>query len=160
MRSLIEARRALETGAAVTAALQAGAVDWSRPHAALDTFATAVSAGEWSATEAAHLAFHLSLLRVVQNRSLDVLLEPLHEVIVTTSLHPELSEPEVWELVWHLPSHRELLAAMESGDRTRTLAAVDAHFAYVDHPRYAEFLDMRLSEIPAVRRRLVEQLSQ
>jgi DNA-binding FadR family transcriptional regulator len=158
MRDLIEARKVFELGIAVAAAKSAQEIDFSDLDKALARFVTAEKTRQWSLTDAAHLDVHLAIGRLSRNRALDVLLVPLSEVIVTTSLHPRLDEPEIWDLVWDVPVHEMIVRALKSGSVEQAIDAIDRHFAYTEDIRYREFLEMRFSEAPDVREELIRHL--
>jgi|tagenome__1003787_1003787.scaffolds.fasta_scaffold20989955_13 DNA-binding FadR family transcriptional regulator len=136
MRQVTEARAAIETNIGPLAAERGTAADWAQMQEDLDRFGTAVDQGRWRAAHDSHLAFHLGLLRAVHLPALEILLKPMHEVIVLSSVPPAADNPELWDVATHPP----ILAALRSGKPQRVRQALEAHFhGFLDDARYAQF---------------------
>lgn len=136
MREVTEARAAIETQLGPVAAERGTDEDWSRMEERLDGFRSAVERADWARAHAQHLGFHLALLGALHMPALDVLLKPLHETIVLSSLPPVADNPDLWDV----PSHPPILAALRDRDADATREALEAHFKrFLDDKRYAEF---------------------
>lgn len=136
MREVTEARAAIETQLAPLAAERGTEDDWQTMEKHLDGFRAAVEHNEWATAHAEHLAFHLALLNAVHMPALEILLKPLHETIVLSSLPPVADNPELWDV----PSHPPILDALRRGDAEAVRDALDAHFQhFLGDKRYADF---------------------
>lgn len=135
MGQVVAGRAALESALAAEAALRGTAEDWVRLRRCLEEFAGAVASARWTAAHRAHLRFHLGIVHALHSPALDVLLRPLHRVIVVSSLPPEVDRQELWGVACHEP----IVAALESGAPAAARAAVDHHFAFLDTADYAAF---------------------
>ena len=136
MREVTEARAAIETQLGPLAAARGTVEDWRRMHERLDGFADAVELKEWSRAHSEHLGFHLALLDAIHMPALGILLKPLHETIVLSSVPPTADNAELWDV----PSHPPILEALERGDADAARDALEAHFTrFLGDTRYAEF---------------------
>lgn len=132
---VISARKTIESAIAHEAAIVGDPEDWDRMQRALDQFTFAVSMGDWGRANVAHLKFHLGLIEAVHEPALSITMQPMHELIVISSLPPETDRVDLWEVELHEP----MLTALRSGDASAARAATRAHYAYIDRPEYAEF---------------------
>jgi GntR family transcriptional repressor for pyruvate dehydrogenase complex len=135
MREVTEARAAIEIHVGPLAAERGSDEDWSRLQGHLDGFADAVERREWRRAHGEHLAFHLALLHAIHLPALEILLNPMHEIIVLSSV-PPTDNPELWDV----PAHPPILAALRERDAGRARAALEEHFQrFLGDERYAEF---------------------
>lgn len=136
MREVTEARAAIEINIGPLAAARGTERDWARMDEHLHGFGEAVQAGEWTRAHAEHLAFHLALLNAVHLPALEILLKPVQEVIVLSSVPPTADNPELWDV----PAHPPILAALRRGDADDVQQALEQHFArFLGDERYAAF---------------------
>lgn len=135
MRDVTEARAAIEISLGPLAATRGTDDDWERMSGHLDGFAGAVERHDWKHAHAEHLAFHVALLRAVHLRALEILLKPMHEIIVLSSV-PPADNPELWDVAAHLP----ILEALRRGDPDGARAALEEHFRrFLGDARYEAF---------------------
>jgi len=131
---VLAARVALESTLAAEAARSGGPETWRPMRAHLQAFEDAVRAADWPVAHAEHLRFHLGIVRALGLPALDLLIEPLQELIIVSSVP---ADPESGEQ-WGLGSHDRIIEALENADPEAARAAVRAHFAYAQSPRYIE----------------------
>jgi GntR family transcriptional regulator, transcriptional repressor for pyruvate dehydrogenase complex len=131
MADVISGRAAIEIELAGLAAERGTAQDWSDMAQHLESVRTAAEQGDWTAGRNAHLAFHLSLLSAIHLPAVAILLRPMQQVIMVSSIQPE-DDPDPWDL----PSHYEVLRALESGDRERARDAMRRHFRFMEREPY------------------------
>jgi DNA-binding FadR family transcriptional regulator len=129
-----DARAAIETQLGPLAARNGTAADWELMDDYLAGFAGAVARRDWEAAHTEHLGFHLALLEAIHLPALELLLTPMQEIIVRSSLPPSVDDPDAWDVDAHYP----VLEALRRGDETATLEALRRHFRFVDDPRYTQ----------------------
>lgn len=135
MGDVIEARSALEIELAPLAARRGTDADWDHISAHLDRFAAALESEDSTTAHEEHLQFHLGILAAIHLPALELLLRPLQQYMLFTSLPPRPDDPDLWEL----PSHYPILEALRAGDEDATREAVRRHFEYMTAPAYAKF---------------------
>jgi GntR family transcriptional regulator, transcriptional repressor for pyruvate dehydrogenase complex len=137
---VFEARATLETDLAAVAAVRSQESDWEAMEENLAAFNEAVKSCEWARAEMCHLAFHVSLLRATRLPALEILLKPLQEIIMLSSLPPSLEGKDLAE-VWSIEDarrHRPILDAVRRRDEEGARTAMREHFPLIDNPRHAE----------------------
>jgi len=122
--AVLDAREAIETELGSLAALRGTEEDWTALEDRLSAYIAAVERGEWSNAHANHFGFHVHLLQALHLPALDVLLQPLHEMILISSIPPVIDDKELWDVEVHPP----ILEALRQRDREKTRAALHAHF--------------------------------
>lgn len=132
---VLQARITVEGAFAAEAAQCGDAESWKVMRPALDAFEEHVRAGERREAHLAHLRFHLSILSALRVPALELILQPLQEVIIVSS---QPTEPERDDQ-WNIEEHRNLLAAIMSGDPSAARAAVHDHFAFLRRDGYQAF---------------------
>jgi DNA-binding FadR family transcriptional regulator len=133
---VLDARTALESTLAAEAArvTDPGRLAPMRTH--LHAFENAVRAADWPTAHREHLNVHLGIIRALRLPALELIIEPLQEYIIVSSVP---TEPESQER-WGLGSHDAIIAAIEANDPEAARTAVREHFAYVHSDRYAEYI--------------------
>ena len=135
MREVTEARAAVEISLAPLAAARGTAEDWAQMEQHLNELANSVEEGDWRRAHSEHLGFHLALLRSVRLPALEILLKPMHEVIVLSSV-PPTDTPELWDVSAHPP----ILEALQKGDAEGAEVALEEHFnSFLGDERYEAF---------------------
>lgn len=123
MREVTEARAAIEINLGPLAAARGTSDDWELMETHLEAFARAVDGQDWLRAHAEHLAFHVALLRAVHLSALEILLKPMHEIIVLSSV-PPADNPELWDV----PAHPPILEALRRQDADGARSALEEHF--------------------------------
>lgn len=141
MGDVVDARAALETQLALLAVSNGTDSDWDAMDASLAALRSAVDEGRWSDAARAHVRFHLDLIRACALPALDLMLKPVEEVIMVSSLPPELGKRTLWDV----DSHDPVVAALRSRDPDAVLAAMKAHFAYIGTQDFSDFRAMPFS---------------
>jgi len=131
---VLEARAALDRQLAPLAARNATDEDVQRMEHELERFANAATTGRDAVAQDAHLEIHLGFVRAMHMPALELLLKPMAEVILLSSVRPA-PDPARWEV----DSHRSLLKALRMRDEQRLVAAVDDHFAVLQVEAYDSF---------------------
>jgi GntR family transcriptional regulator, transcriptional repressor for pyruvate dehydrogenase complex len=135
MREVTEARAVIETNLVPLAATRGTAEDWARLEGHLVNFGNAVDEEDWRGAHREHLAFHQALLRAINLPALEILLKPMHEIIVLSSV-PPTDDRELWDVAAHPP----ILAALRAGDENGARTALRDHFErFLGDPRYEAF---------------------
>jgi DNA-binding FadR family transcriptional regulator len=135
MRDVIESRVVVESALGREAADSGSDEDWDRMERFLEIFEQAVANEQWGQAHAAHLRFHVGILDALHAPALALTLQPLQELILISSLTPDLGRVDLWEV----DSHRPILDHLRAGDGEGTHCALRRHFDYIDRPEYAEF---------------------
>jgi GntR family transcriptional regulator, transcriptional repressor for pyruvate dehydrogenase complex len=145
---VFEARATIETDLAAVAAARSEESDWEAMEQNLTAFIGAVESRDWAGAEMCHLAFHVSLLRAARLPALEILLKPLQEIIMLSSLPPSLEGKDLAE-VWSIEDanrHRPILDAVRRRDEEGAREAMRLHFPLADNPRHAERQESRFRE--------------
>ena len=142
MGDVIEARTALESQLAPLMAGNATGEDLRRMSERLEDIAAAVAADDVEAIDVAHLDLHRAMYDALHRPALETLLRPMQRVILLTS---PLLEPE--DRVDWVQAHRAIVDALRSRDPAAAAAAVRAHFADLDEPRYDEWRERPFREV-------------
>lgn len=132
---VLRARITIEGAFAAEAARSGDAESWSLMRAALNAFEEHVNAGARRDAHLAHLRFHLSILSALRVPALELVLQPLQEVIIVSSQPTQPDRDDQWNVA----EHRHLLAAIESGNPEAARDAVHAHFGFARRARYLAF---------------------
>jgi DNA-binding FadR family transcriptional regulator len=135
MHDVVAARAALETELGPLAARRGNAEDWDRMGVCLQRFTTALSDEAWDVVHEENLNFHLGIFSALHLPALELLLAPIQQCIMLTSLPPGPSDREMWGL----EDHEEVLEALRAGDQAATRAALERHFASMETERYERF---------------------
>jgi GntR family transcriptional repressor for pyruvate dehydrogenase complex len=135
MHDVVAARAALETELGPLAARRGNADDWDKIGAHLERFTAALDDEAWAVVHEENLRFHLGIFSALHLPALELLLAPIQQCIILTSLPPGPSDREMWGL----EDHRQILDALRSGDQDATRAALERHFASMETERYERF---------------------
>jgi DNA-binding FadR family transcriptional regulator len=143
---LLDARAALESHLAVLAARNRESENLERIEAALDSFAQAVERRDPVAAARCHVSFHTELVRATRLPALDILIRPLQQMMLATSLVPSGIEPDD-PRGWRVETHRALYAAVESQSPEAVDAAAEEHWTYTRGPAFDEIRTQRIGEL-------------
>jgi GntR family transcriptional regulator, transcriptional repressor for pyruvate dehydrogenase complex len=136
MGDVISARAALETELMPLVAQRGTPENWDTMERHLTNFAQAVSDGDWPAAHDAHMLFHLVPFHALRMPALELMLTPLQQCVLITSLPPTRAEDQAqWEVELHPP----IIEALRAGDGEAARAAMDAHFEAFRLPPYEAF---------------------
>jgi GntR family transcriptional repressor for pyruvate dehydrogenase complex len=155
VHDVLEAREVIETELAGLAATRATQADLERLERELASFGEAVAKQDWDAAGNSHLQFHLALLDAVNLRALAIMLKPMQEVILFSSIPPPADDVSLWEYDVHPP----ILEALKAKDETAVRKAMADHFATYDRPAYQEVQGRHFRDGPQSERLLTEMLS-
>ena len=135
---IMDARATLETALVPPAATRATPDQQRRVDDSFDRFRRAVLAQDWPATTRQHLAFHVALLQATDMPALDLMLKPLHEVIVVCA-----APAEPHSLVgWQVDEHAAIRDALLARDEDALRAAMRAHFTFSHDAPYVALHDL------------------
>ncbi len=142
------ARAALESQLAVVAARNHTAALLGRVQAALDRYAVAVRGrAEVDVMVAGHVEFHTELLRATNLPALEVLLAPIQEMMVATSVVAQGMDPREPD-GWRVDVHQAIFDAVAERDEDAVDAACRKHWAApLRGKRYARTRDVKLADI-------------
>jgi GntR family transcriptional regulator, transcriptional repressor for pyruvate dehydrogenase complex len=139
---VLDAREALDRHLAPLAARNASDEDVARMTDDFERFAAAAAAGDAAAAQDAHLEIHLGFVRAIHLPALDLMLKPMAEVILLSSVRPA-PEPARWEV----DSHQPLVEALRARDEGALVEAVDYHFSVLRGGAYDRFRVARFREL-------------
>lgn len=139
---VLDAREALDRQLAPLAARNATDEDVDRMAAAFERFAAAAGGGDATVAQDAHLAIHLGFVEAMHLPALELMLKPMAEVILLSSVRPA-PDPERWEV----DSHRPLVAALRERDEAALVRAVEGHFAILRGGAYDRFRASRFRDV-------------
>jgi len=143
---LLDARAALEGNLVVLAAGNREDENVERIAAALDAFAEAVDRRDPVAAARRHVDFHTELVRATRLPALEILILPLQQMMLATSLVPsgiELDDPRGWRV----ETHRALYAAVKSQSPEAVEAAAAEHWTYTRGPGFKDIRTQRIGEL-------------
>lgn len=123
--SLVPVRVALERQAAIEAARRVDHVNCAHMAVAVDRMDASDDSSE---LHAADMAFHQALFNASGSQGLVFFSQVLSTVLSNTMRHLALDRDRVRMRVLH----RAILEAVQSGDETAAVTAVDEHFAWLD----------------------------
>jgi GntR family transcriptional repressor for pyruvate dehydrogenase complex len=124
-------RVAIETELAPLAAERGTKQDWKRLGRCLEGYSKTVEARDWAGAQRTHLDFHYSLFAATQLPALGVLLKPMQQIILLSSLPPGYAEQDP-ESVWteeDVQAHYPILDALVARDREGVRHAMQTHFS-------------------------------
>jgi DNA-binding FadR family transcriptional regulator len=136
---LLDAREALETDLGVIAARNRTPQNLERMEDALDALAAALDRHRPADAARAHVAFHTELMRATCLPALDILIRPLQQMMMATSLVPggiASDDPAGWRV----EIHRALYTAVKNQSLEELAAANAEHWTGT---RGAAFADVR-----------------
>jgi GntR family transcriptional regulator, transcriptional repressor for pyruvate dehydrogenase complex len=123
------ARAALEGQLALVAAKNYTPALLERVESALHRFDSAVHDGaDVRAIVSGHVEFHTELLRATNLPALEILLRPIQEMLLATSVVARGADPRD-PRGWRVDVHRALLEAVASRDPSAVVAASDKHWS-------------------------------
>jgi GntR family transcriptional repressor for pyruvate dehydrogenase complex len=139
---LWDARELLDTEMTALA-MRSGRADWSEAESALAEYEAAIIEERVDDVEDAHRRFHVGLMTAAHNPVIDLLMAPMHEIIMATS-SAGTGQPSLPE---ELRKHRPILEAAKSGDEGLLRAAVAAHYSYKTQRKYRSRRDQKLRSV-------------
>lgn len=153
---VFEARAALESQLALIAAANHTAEHISRARAAFGSFKQAVEVShDVEAIVRGHVRFHASLVRATNLPALEILLGPIQQMMLATSVAARGVDPRD-PRAWRVSVHLRLLEAVESRDPGEVAAASARHWSTpLRGKSYREIRAMRLVEMAATPRDLM-----
>jgi GntR family transcriptional regulator, transcriptional repressor for pyruvate dehydrogenase complex len=154
---VLEARAALESHLAVIAAQNRTQENVDQIQTALDAFAHAVDDRNPAAAARCHVEFHTQLVRATRLPALDILIRPLQQMMLATSLVPTGLEPDDPK-GWRVEAHRDLFLAVESQSMEALAKAADVHWAYTLGVAFDGLREQRIGELYASPAQRVDEL--
>lgn len=150
--ALWDARRMLDIELPL-AAVRSGRADWSRAEQALGELEDAIAARDWDAALDAHARFHLGLMTAVRNPVIDLLLQPMLQIIAATSDAPAPpAKRRRWD--FDFARHPPMLDAARAGNEKALRRAVEEHYAHAERPEKKALRNHALRDSAAAREAL------
>jgi GntR family transcriptional regulator, transcriptional repressor for pyruvate dehydrogenase complex len=153
---VLEARAALESNLAVIAAQNRSDENLLQIETALEAFAHAVDGRDPAAAARCHVEFHTQLVRATRLPALDILIRPLQQMMLATSLVPSGLEPDDPK-GWRVEVHRNLFLAVESQSMEELEKAADAHWTYTLGIAFEGLRERRIGELYASPAQLINE---
>jgi len=141
------ARAAFELTVAPIAARNATSTDVDYLTQRLEAFAAALSLSDWENVRDEHLKFHLGLLSATHMLAMELVLRPMQEVILLSSLFPNPEDSSAWDFDLHPP----ILDAIKDGNEDQAARAMRQHYTYTKRESFKAIEDMPFAETPDVR---------
>jgi DNA-binding FadR family transcriptional regulator len=153
---LFAARAALEGQLAVIAAANHTLTHIERVRVAFESFELAVKESrDVGAIVRGHVQFHAELVRATNLPALEILLGPIQQMMLATSVAARGVDPRD-PRAWRVPVHLQLLEAVESRDAEAVAAASEKHWLTpLRGKSYREIRDMRIGEMATSPRELM-----
>lgn len=151
---VIAARAALETELAPLAAQRGTEEDWTIISDSLGAAGAALEREAWSDLHRWHLRFHLQILNAVNLPALELLLRPVQQLIMLSSIPPRMDDVEMWGFDLHQP----ILEALRRRDGSAVRTAMQAHFEYLSDT-YSVVESSLFRDVPAAQQLLTEILA-
>lgn len=153
---VFEARAALEGQLALIAAANHTAEQIARARAAFESFKRAVEESrDVEVIVRGHVQFHASLVRATNLPALEILLGPIQQMMLATSVAARGVDPRDPQ-AWRVSVHLRLLDAVESRDPDEVSAASAKHWSTPLRGKdYREIRAMRLVEMATTPRDLM-----
>jgi GntR family transcriptional repressor for pyruvate dehydrogenase complex len=128
---VIDARAVIETELAPLVVEHGTEADLEGLRLQLHRYEAAVEDQNWLDAQDAHFSFHFSLLESIHLPALHVLLKPMQQIILLSSLPVAVAEKDLWK-VWtseDVARHHPVMSALENRDAEGVRRAMDAHFS-------------------------------
>lgn len=151
---VLEGRDVIEAHLIPLAAAHATEEDMAELWQHLQEFDQAVEEKQWHTAHRAHLQLHTGLLKAIHVPALEILLKPLHEVVLLTSTPPNVEDPALWEVA----AHTEIVEALRGRDTGRLAQALRVHYEQLRAPAYSTHRKTLFREARTVRALLEEML--
>jgi DNA-binding FadR family transcriptional regulator len=154
---LLDAREALETDLCVIALRNRTPENLARMARTLDSLTAAVERRDPAEAARAHVAFHTELMRATCLPALDILIRPLQQMMMATSLVPggiASDDPAGWRV----ETHRALFTAVENQSLDELAAANAEHWTYTRGPAFDEVRKLRVADQYASPAQLVNSM--
>ena len=136
---LFDARAAIESGVVAAAARNRDDEDCADLARHVEGMEATLRSGDWRKAFDHDLGFHRSVIRAVHAPALTIILEPLHHVIASSVLVPDVDNPELF----NARDHRRIYEAIVGRDEAAAREAMQEHFASRADPAFS-----RLYSIP------------
>lgn len=151
---VIDARHLLDSVLTPIAASRRREEDWARLRATCSEFRSAVEAQAWETAHRLHLSFHVGILRSLHSPALELILRPMHQVILVSSTLASESESAVWDL----DAHERLWYAIRDGSEAEVRLAVAEHYRALEDTKYAADRSMLFRKSATAQRALAALL--
>jgi GntR family transcriptional repressor for pyruvate dehydrogenase complex len=119
----LAARETLETQLGMLAVDRAVEEDVEALEAHLAELEEAIARRDWLQASDSHVAFHAALVHALHLPALDMLLEPLQQLIVASAAPPGENED-----VWDVEAHPPIIEALREKDPAKMEQALDRHY--------------------------------
>jgi GntR family transcriptional regulator, transcriptional repressor for pyruvate dehydrogenase complex len=138
-----ETRRVLDRQLAPVIAENSRAEDAAILSEAATQLEAAVLRADLHSAMQSHVDFHLGLMRAIHLPLLELILPPLEQMLIFTTLPPSLDDPRLW----YVEAHRAIADALAAptGRKRRLEEAIDQHWSFVDEPDYVKYGERSLA---------------
>ncbi len=152
--NVIDARHLLDSVLTPIAARRRREEDWARLRGMCSELRSAVEAQEWEIAHRLHLSFHVGIVQSLHYPALELILRPMHQVILVSSTLASDSETAVWDL----DAHERLWHAIRDGDEAEVRLAVGEHYRALADAKYAADRSMLFRKSATAQRALAALL--
>jgi GntR family transcriptional repressor for pyruvate dehydrogenase complex len=154
MSDVLQARTALETQLGLLAMDSATDEDVEALERHLRELKEAIARKDWLGASDSHVAFHTALVHALHLPALDLLLEPMQQLIVSSAA-PPLPTDDLWDA----PAHDPIMKALRERDSTAMQEALAHHYERSRQSPPEEWLNLPFREAAALSRERLEQRS-
>ena len=144
---VLEARHVLEAVLAPLAAERSEAADLDAMGGVLESYKEAIAQGNWTNANELHLHFHLAFLHSLHYPALEVLLRPMNQVTLLSSLPTAVENTALWDLA----AHQGMLAALSTRNPSAIRQAVDDHYQAMRGADYLLHRSIPFRDSPGVK---------
>jgi GntR family transcriptional regulator, transcriptional repressor for pyruvate dehydrogenase complex len=143
---LFDARATIESGVVISAARNRTDEDCIELRRHVKLMAEAVEAGDWRAAFAEDLSFHRAVIRATRQPALVAILEPLHYVIASSLLVPDVGQPDLFDV----PDHERICRSIVARDEEEAGRAMTAHFSSRSDPVFQALYSTPCKDLAAL----------
>ena len=144
---VLEARHVLEAVLAPLAAERSETADLDAMGGVLESYKEAIAQGNWTNANELHLHFHLAFLHSLHYPALEVLLRPMNQVTLLSSLPTAVENTALWDLA----AHQGMLAALSTRNPSAIRQAVDDHYQAMRGADYLLHRSIPFRDSPGVK---------
>jgi DNA-binding FadR family transcriptional regulator len=147
---LLDARAVIESGVVAAAARRRTLDDCAELVGHVDGMEAALAVGDWRSAFGEDLAFHQAVIRAARLPALATILEPLHHVIASSLLVPDVADAKLF----NASEHRRIFEAIEEQNEESARQAMAAHFSSRDDPAFAALYSTRCADLVPLARQV------
>lgn len=147
---LFDARAAIESGIVAAAARNRTDEDCAELARQVAGMERALEDGDWRGAFEHDLGFHRAVIRATRLPALAIILEPLHHVIASSLLVPDVENARLF----NAPDHRRIYEAIARRSEDDAREAMEQHFSSRDDPAFDALYATPCEDLAALAREI------